>query len=100
MRVAFLGPDLPGRVDRVLPVGGQAVGACLLQTCLDLADVLGVLGVGERLPIRLTKLGRVRGLSAVPARLLRPRGPVGFKRRGRVAGRESLQPLPKFVAVA
>ncbi len=46
--VAFLGPDLPGRVDRVLPVGGQAVGSCFLEACLDLGDVLGVLGVGER----------------------------------------------------
>src|ERR1700735_1225115 len=46
--VAFLGPDLPGRVGRVLPVGGQAVGSCFLEACLNLGAVLGVLGVGER----------------------------------------------------
>src|ERR1700735_5406748 len=39
--VAFLGPDLPGRVDRVLPVGGQAVGSCFLEAG-------GGVGVGER----------------------------------------------------
>ena len=55
--------------DSVLPVGGQAVGTGLVQAGANLADVLGVLGVGQRLPVRFTIFACVRGLSAGQPRL-------------------------------
>jgi hypothetical protein len=62
--------------------------------------VLGVFGIGQGFPVRFTIFARVRGLSAAQPWFYRPRRAVGFDRRGRVAGRQPLQPLPKFVSVA
>ena len=52
-----------------VPVGGQAVGTGLVQEGAHLADVLGVLGVGQRFPVRFTIFACVRGLSAGQPRL-------------------------------
>jgi hypothetical protein len=62
----------------VLLVGGEAVGAGLVQEHAHLFDVFGVLGVGQRSPVRLTGDLRIGGVAAAQPGLGWPRRAVGF----------------------
>jgi hypothetical protein len=67
-------PSLLVCVDRVLLFGGEAADAGFVQAVLDVFDVLGVFGVGER-------FGQGDVLQARRGRLA---APVGFNGGGRV----------------
>src|SRR5579875_423235 len=86
--VAVSRPDRVARIDRVSDVTREAIGAGLVEALPDVANMLGVLGIGQR-------AGLVNVVQAEVGRLARA---VGMARRGRVAVWQPIQPQQESAA--